>query len=272
MATQTQQTIGQGLEFDNEAVRRIEAMYLHPDVVERRRRVREALAAQPGERVLDIGCGPGFLTGELAAEVGPDGWVCGIDISESGLQLARSRYAGQPLAAWTDFREGNATALPFPDASFDAAVVVQVYEYVHDMATALAELERVLVPGGRVVIVDTDWDSLVWHTSDRARMVAILDVWDEHLADPRLPRKLAPMLREAGFEPRRPGVITALNVEMDGYSQGLAGLVAAFVAGRSGITTEIADAWLEDLSHLDQTGAYFFSLDQYLFPARKPVA
>jgi ubiquinone/menaquinone biosynthesis C-methylase UbiE len=220
--------------------------------------------------VIDIGCGPGFLTGEMTAEVGASGWVCGLDLSESMLELARSRCAGQPDAAWIDFQSGDANALPFPDASFDAAVATQVYEYVADMPRALAELHRVLRPGGRAVIVDTDWNSIVWHANDDGRTAGILAAWDEHLADPSLPRTLRPLLRQAGFETGKPQAITTVNVGFAGYSRGLADLVAAFVPDRRGISREDVAAWLEDLHQLDEAGAYFFSLNQYLFPAVRP--
>jgi ubiquinone/menaquinone biosynthesis C-methylase UbiE len=208
----------------------------------------------------------------MAAEVGPNGWSCGIDISEAGLATARARAAGQPAAAWLDFREGDATALPFLDNSFDAAVATQVYEYVADVPRALAELARVLRPGGRAVLVDTDWDSIVWHSSDRARMTRVLAAWDEHLTDPYLPRTLRPLLKQAGLAAPRMEVITTLNQEWAGYSQGLAGLVVAFVVGRRDITQDDADAWIADLQRLGEEDAYFFGLDQYLFLAVKPEA
>lgn len=270
MVAQADTTAATALQFNDETARRIETMYLHPDMIERRRRVRQALALAPGERVIDIGCGPGFLTAEVADDVGPSGWSCGLDLSASMLALARARSAGQPGAAWVDFREGDAAALPFPDAAFDAAVATQVYEYVGDVARALAELHRVLRPGGRAVIVDTDWDSIVWHSTDGRRTARILAAWDEHLAAPHLPRSLRPLLRQAGFVAEKPEAVTTINVEFAGYSRGAADLVAAFVPGRQGIAREDAVAWLEDLRRLDEAGAYFFSLAQYLFLAVKP--
>ena len=77
------------LDFDEENARRLVAVYTTPDVIEQRRAIRAALALQPGERVLDIGSGPGFLAAEMAEEVGPDGAVHGIDSSDSMLAIAR---------------------------------------------------------------------------------------------------------------------------------------------------------------------------------------
>src|SRR5436305_9148174 len=117
------------LQFDEEASRRSEATYMTPDVVEQRRAVRVALALGQGEKVLDIGSGPGLLARELAAEVGALGSVDGIDPSESMLALARRR---RPAAGAAEVRcvVGDACALPFADGSFDAAVATLVYEYV----------------------------------------------------------------------------------------------------------------------------------------------
>src|SRR3990167_8372110 len=100
-------------------------------------------------------------------------------MSDAMLAMARSRCAGQP---WVGFEPADATKLPFPNGAFDVAVSTQVYEYVSDTATALAELNRVLRPGGRALILDTDWDSIVWNTTDRDRMERVLAAWDEHLA------------------------------------------------------------------------------------------
>ena len=129
-----------GLQFDEEISRKVESLYLTPDVIAQRGQALKALALRKGEQVLDIGSGPGLLIYDIAASVGRDGHVCGIDISEDMLTMSRKRCADQP---WTEFRRADATNLPYPDASFDAAVSTQVYEYVVDIPVALAELYRV---------------------------------------------------------------------------------------------------------------------------------
>jgi arsenite methyltransferase len=130
------------LRYDAEASRLIEATYTTPDVVEQRRAVRQALRLRPGERVIDVGVGPGLLAAEMAAEVGPGGRVCGIDVSEPMLALARARVLA-PASAPVELRHADATRLPYPAASFDAAVSTQVLEYVRDVPGALAEIHRV---------------------------------------------------------------------------------------------------------------------------------
>jgi ubiquinone/menaquinone biosynthesis C-methylase UbiE len=258
------------LSFDAAAARRIEAVYLTPDVVEQRRVVLDALALRPGERVIDVGSGPGLLAVEMAAAVGPDGLVCGVDPSDSMLALATGR-AAPAGAAPMEFRRGGADRLPAADAGFDAAVSTQVLEYVPDVPGALAEIHRVLRPGGRVAVLDTDWDSIVWHSGDRRRMERVLAVWEQHLADPHLPRTLRRSLERAGFDAAPPQVVPLLNVGFDPatYSAGLLEIVAGFVAGRDGLTAEVAEAWAAELRSLGPDA--FFSLNRYLFLATRPA-
>jgi len=258
------------LEFDQATAKRMEAMYLGPDAVRRRREVIALLAPRTGERVLDVGCGPGFLSAEIGAIVGPTGHVEGIDTSDAMLAAARARCAAQP---WVAIHRGDAAHVELPDATFDAVVAVQVHEYVPDVAGSLAHLFRVLRPGGRVLIVATDWDSIVWGTSDAQRMALVLSAFEEHLFDPHLPRHLGPLLVSAGFWVERCDVFVQLNSTLgpDTFSHGLIDLIRRFVPGRRGVTSDDADAWAEDLRERGRHGKYFFSLNQYMFLASKPA-
>jgi arsenite methyltransferase len=256
------------LEFDEQTARQIESVYTTPDVVEQRIATRRALAVRPGERVLDVGSGPGFLAAEIAEDAGGEGGVHGVDPSESMLALARRRTAGAG-AAPLEFVTGGATELPFADASFDAVVSTQVLEYVEDVASALAEARRVLRPGGRLLVLDTDWDAIVWHSNEPERMRRVLAAWTEHLADPHLPRRLPRLFRDSGLSLVDCAVLPILNhpYDTDTYSAGLIAIVAGFVPGRGGVNDAEAAAWRDELQGLGED--YFFSLNRYLFVARK---
>lgn len=255
-----------GLRFDAELSRQVEAVYTTPDVIEQRRAVRAALALRPGDRVLDVGVGPGLLAAEMAGEVGPDGRICGIDISESMLGIARTR-SDVPGGPSVELELASVDRIPYPAESFDVVVSTQVFEYVDDVAGALLEVRRVLRPAGRVVLLDTDWDSVVWRSSDDARMARVLSAFEDHLADPHLPRTLADVLVKTGFTPTHEQVVPILNTGYDHrtYSGGLIDIVADFVPGHRDVTAAEAQAWADDLRGLGDS--YFFSLNRYLFVA-----
>ncbi len=257
------------LQYDKEATERLLAVYVTPDVVAQRNQFLRAFRPRPAERVLDVGSGPGLLAAAIAEEVGSSGWVCGVDISEPLLAVARSHCAHQ---SWVEFRYGDATQLPFPDHAFDAAVSTQVLEYVRDVDAALAELHRVVCPGGRVGILDTDWDSLVWHSPNRERMNRILAAWDEHATDPYLPRTLGNRLRRAGFSVEAQQVMPLFNADYDvnTYSNRVIDLIVSFVGGRGRITRDEAETWARELQQSGERGEYFFSLNRYLFLAKRP--
>ena len=256
------------IEFDADNSRRLERVYTTDDVVTQRRATLEALALAPGEHVLDIGSGPGLLALSMAEAVGPEGRVCGVDPSESMRALASSRPAPAPM----EFVAGDACSLPFPDSSFDAAVSTQVYEYVADMPAALREAHRVLRPGGRLLVLDTDWDSVVWHSSDPDRMQRVLVAFDEHLVDPHLPRRLPRLLADAGFDLAAAAVVPMLNVgyRRETFSAGLISMISTFVSGRGGVSEEEAETWKDDLVSLGDD--YFFSLNRYQFVATRRAA
>ncbi len=259
------------ISFDGAQARSLEATYQTDDLVRQRARTLELLAALAGERILDIGCGPGLLMLELAAAVGPAGEVVGIDVSADMLALAEARLDGLAQAR---VAQGEATALDFPDGAFDAAVSTQVYEYVADMPLALGELGRVLRPGGRALILDTDWRSIVWHSSDEARMARVLQVWDDHLADPHLPSRLGPMLREAGFAEPRVEIVPMLtpSYRPDTYAAAITRAIHDFALRRGpghGLGAEEVEAWWSDQQALIAQGRFFFSLNRYVFVAER---
>lgn len=254
--------------FEGEAARRLEAMYLTRDVTAHRQAVLDRLQAGAGDHVLDIGCGPGLLAALVAERVGSDGFVCGIDVSSSMLALARQRCEQQP---WTAFHFAGAERLPHRDGAFTHVVCTQVLEYVRDPDRALADFHRVLRHGGRMVLMDTDWESCVWASGDDDRMRRMIDVWNAHCPHPHLPRTLATRLGRAGFRLDAVEVfpLVTLSPMADSYCAGIIGELARF-AGRSGRLPEPETAaWRQDLETRDRSGETFFSLNRHVFVATR---
>jgi demethylmenaquinone methyltransferase/2-methoxy-6-polyprenyl-1,4-benzoquinol methylase len=110
-----------------------------------RRATREALALRPGERVLDVGAGTGVSTEELARS---GAYAVGADLSQGMLRYGKLARPQVPLLA------GDALALPFPDATFDAVTISFALRNVTDTGAALRELARVTRPGGRLVVCE----------------------------------------------------------------------------------------------------------------------
>src|SRR6266540_5159085 len=104
---------------------------------------------EPGERVLDLGCGAGTDSLVAAQMVAPEGHVVGIDMTREMLDKAR-RAAGEMGAENVEFVEGEAEQLPFADASFDVVISNGVIDLVPDKDAVFSELHRVLAPGGRL--------------------------------------------------------------------------------------------------------------------------
>jgi arsenite methyltransferase len=256
------------LAFDEKTAAHLETLYRSRDVRRRRQLVRAALGAQPGWRILDVGCGPGFYADELREEVGPRGSIVGLDRSPQMLAAATGRCEGHGNII---FREGEATCLPVDDWSFDAALAVQVLEYVANVGEALSELHRVLKPDGKLVAWDIDWSTVSWHSKDPARMERVLRAWDAHLAHPALPRTLAARLRSAGFENIAVEGHTFATIQptADTYIGAVLPLMQQFVASRPEIREEQAHAWALEQRRLAERGEFFFACIQFCFTATR---
>lgn len=256
------------MRYDEDAAERLEAIYRGRDVVAQRAETLHRLALMPGERVLDIGSGPGFLCQEMAEAVGPGGRVRGVDLSPEQVQRSTARND----KAWVSYAEGDATALDEPDGTYDVVVSTQVAEYVPDVARFCAEAFRVMRPGGRGLILATDWDAVVLHSENPGRMNRVLEAFKPHCADPQLPRTLGFRLREAGFAVTGVSGFPIVNTDTDpgNYSVGMIGFVAAYVRGRGSVPEEEVAAWQAEQEALAADGRYFFLTTRVMFEVERP--
>ena len=253
------------LEYNEEASKRLLAVYTTPDVEAQRLEILNAIALDVGDKVLDVGSGPGFLAKMMVEKVKPNGSVYGVDVSDFLLNVARSNTSEKNELK---FLFGNANELPFPDEYFDTLVCTQVLEYVKEVDNALKEFHRVVRKGGKIALLDTDWDSIVWNSSNQERMSRILKAWEAHATDPFLPRTLAYRMEKAGFKVKSIQIITILNPEYDPntYSNRMIDLIVPFILEQGEINREEVDDWVAELRNHE---SYFFSLNRYLFLGAK---
>jgi ubiquinone/menaquinone biosynthesis C-methylase UbiE len=180
----------------------------HPGVVfnHARRSVADSAAylrphLREGMSVLDLGCGPGSITVDIARLVAP-GLVTGVDNAESVIVAAKEAASGRGIDNLR-FEVADAYRLPFSDDSFDAAHAHQVLQHLTDPVAALAELRRVVRPGGIIAARDADYETMV-HSPGFAG----IDQWrslycrvaDEIGAEPRAGRMLVQWFHQAGLE------------------------------------------------------------------------
>lgn len=221
---------------------------------------------QPGDRVLDVGCGTGVVARRAAAELGPDGDVVGLDLNEGMLDVARDESAG--IGARIGWRQGDATELPFPNEAFDVVLCQQVLQFVSNPAAALREMRRVLAPDGRLAL--SAWRPIDFHGS----YVTMADALERHVGEEAAAMMRSPfppwdrtelrdLVREAGFR----GAVITIGIGSMRYPS-----VAEFVrreaassplAGPLGsLERDVRDALIRDVgeglrSYTDDEGVVF---------------
>ena len=254
--------------YDSKAAALIERSYQTPEIVNQRLRTLDGLGLARGESVLDAGCGTGLLLEQEAMAVGASGRAEGIDYSEDMLTHARQRCAGMPQV---ELRQGSVESLPFADASFDALSCTQCLLYVDDLDSALAGFHRVLRPGGRIAVLETDWSGAILNSHDQALTQRIFDAWDLACKNPNLPKRLRPLLRDLGFGAIRVEAIPVLNPAFreNSFSANMFRNFAETARKREIISDREAEDWLAGIERLIADDAYFFCVNRFLFTAVK---
>lgn len=155
---------------------------------------------EPGQRVLDVGCGPGTISLDLARLVAP-GEVVGIDADPGVVATAEGARVDADVAN-ASFAVGDVYALDHPDASFDVVHAHQVLQHLTDPVGALVEMRRVLRPGGLLAVRDSDYGAFTWYPLD-PRLDRWIDLYHEvtqaNRAEADAGRFLRSWVRAAGF-------------------------------------------------------------------------
>lgn len=256
------------LSFDAETLKLLDVSYKGAEITRRRAVNMAALAPAPGERLLDLGCGQGLMTEEIARAVGPTGEVIGVDPSEDMLAGAQARCADH---ANVTIIKGGADAIPVDDGSLDGVVSLQVMEYVKALSAAVAEIHRKLRPGGRVVIGDMQWGTLSLASDNLDRMTRMQAAWERHVTELDTPGVLPHLLTSHGFHltEMRPIPFTAHQLRPDSLPFMLMHLMRGYAIENDLMPEAEALAWFDEQEARAREGRFFFSLTHFIAIAFK---
>lgn len=225
----------------------------------------DGLRLRGGERALDVGCGMGSDVFELATRVGPDGHVTGIDLSASLIEEARRRAEGQNLPV--TFDTGDVQELRFEDGAFDAVRTERLLMHVPDAARSVAEMARVLRPGGRMAVFDFDWETQFCDSRYRevTRKItrSFCDGFKHGWIGRELPRLFQKnRMTEVSLVPHT----VTISFEM---SQLLLGGHVTQAVAKGTISHEEADLWWTDLAQADRAGAFLYGFTAFIVAGTK---
>jgi len=232
----------------------------------------DALSPQPGEVIVDAGCGYGLRALSIASRVAPSGRVIGIEVNEERAAKAVEHIAARGMQAIASVQRGDIRSLPLPDDSVDAWFCRETLEYLEDPMVALSEAIRVVRPGGRVVAMEADWDTLAYNASDKAAERKFVMVHTDHggggSADGRTGRKLLSLFREAGLADVRLEVHANWSDKYSPDEDYVCWPLRQGHVRRGCITQEELDAWYADMSAQAQRGRYFHCFNYFICVGR----
>jgi ubiquinone/menaquinone biosynthesis C-methylase UbiE len=227
----------------------------------------ERLALQPGDQILEVGCGTGEFTRTLRAAVGESGSVVGLDASDVMVATAQQRSAALRVAP--AYCVGDACRLAFRDATFDACTTERVLLHLEDPSRAVSEMARVTRTGGRITVFEPDWGTMAINAPGRALTEKVLSLYADRLASPWVARRLPGMFRNAGLADVTVAASTLVNTQRaESRTGGMASAIEAAV--RSGaLGRDEAASWGASVREAAGSGGYFFSLTFFLVSGRK---
>jgi SAM-dependent methyltransferase len=246
----------------------LDAIAAFPAVQRLRAAAVDLLAPRLGDRLVDVGCGTGDQVRTLAAAVGPDGAVLGVD--SSATMLAEARRRTPDAWPWVEYRLGDATALDIDDASVDGARCERVFQHLADPATAMAELVRITRPGGQIVVIDTDWGMHVVRGADPRLTARVLAAWADLSANGRAGSGLAALFAAAGVVENVVLAETFTSLDPRRATSSPFPEMAAVAQHAGALTPEEAEAWLAQLADGGQRREFFWAVTMFTVAGRRP--
>jgi ubiquinone/menaquinone biosynthesis C-methylase UbiE len=255
-----------------DAIRKLERYARSPAEQAARRRYLDLLDLRPGMKVVDVGAGSGLISLEMAERVGPGGKVVALDPSAPLLDAARKAAIAAGCGRIVEGRVGDARAIPFPDGSFDRALCHWVLLHVADQERVLAEMRRVVSPGGKVACVEMDWETQVVFPGGRELTRRILNFNTDRHIDGWMGRRLPALFSDLHFVDVTVDAIT----NTDDGSRGPEWL--EFLRGRAenaragGIITEAEGGeWIGAIEVAADERRYFFAVTQFVVTGVVPA-
>ncbi len=226
----------------------------------------DALSPQPGERLLDFGCGTGVMARRLAPLVGESGAVVGVDISAAMLDFARTCGGSAQLS----YQQSDGAVIPTPDDSFDGGAMARTLLHVEKPHEILAELRRVIRPSGRLAMLECDWGTLAVDHSDRALTRRILD-WRTDTIDGNnwMGRQLVARALAAGWQIDDISVLTTVGRDETTTHFGSLRRCGELALQNGVIEQSEHDAWVGELDSRLAAGLFFASINEYIVVVRR---
>lgn len=232
----------------------------------------ELLDPAPGRQILEVGCGTGDDARALARRVAPDGRVLGIDTSRAMVEEARRRRDRADPELPATFEVADVVHLDVEDDRFDGCRVDRVLQHLEAPERAVRELVRVTRPGGRIVLAEPDWETLVVTSPVRDLTRKILHHACDMLPGGWMGRSLAPLLRRLGLRDVGVRVGSLLSSDYDEADAVMRLRSFAARARKDGVVRgSEARRWLDSLALMDADGSFFCSLTVFVAAGTVPA-